>query len=337
MGQLGFLKKFKSISSAINLILAANPILAIAGIVTALVVGFLKLQKAVAETRKELGLSTFEAGKLEARFFGLGFAAKGLGLSSEDIRGSFEAIRTNFGGIDEASNGFIMNLASAQLSIGATSDQIAKVLSLQESVSDASRETLLSQLEAEAATIRLAGVAPGAIFRDIAENSEFFASTMKDGGKNVMAAAVGARKLGLNLSSVTQIADNLLDFESSIEAQMEASVMLGRQLNLDRARQLSYLDDTEGMMKEILKQVGGEAEFSKMLRVERQVLAKAVGTDVETLARLVRARETGGKMEATTAAMSAYEKASTEASGKTNDILGNIEKNTKGFIGALID
>ena len=290
-----------------------------------------------AETRKELGLSTFEAGKLEARFFGLGIAAKGLGLSSEDIRGSFEAIRTNFGGIDEASNGFIMNLASAQLSIGATSDQIAKVLSLQESVSDASRETLLSQLEAEAATIRLAGVAPGAIFRDIAENSEFFASTMKDGGKNVMAAAVGARKLGLNLSSVTQIADNLLDFESSIEAQMEASVLLGRQLNLDRARQLSYLDDTEGMMKEILKQVGGEAEFSKMLRVERQVLAKAVGTDVETLARLVRARETGGKMEATKSAMSAYEKASTEASGKTNDILGNIEKNTKGFIGALID
>jgi hypothetical protein len=337
MSQLGFLKKFKSISSAINLILAANPILAIAGIVTALVVGFLKLQKAVAETRKELGLSTFEAGKLEARFFGLGIAAKGLGLSSEDIRGSFEAIRTNFGGIDEASNGFIMNLASAQLSIGATSDQIAKVLSLQESVSDASRETLLSQLEAEAATIRLAGVAPGAIFRDIAENSEFFASTMKDGGKNVMAAAVGARKLGLNLSSVTQIADNLLDFESSIEAQMEASVMLGRQLNLDRARQLSYLDDTEGMMKEILKQVGGEAEFSKMLRVERQVLAKAVGTDVETLARLVRARETGGKMEATKSAMSAYENASTKASGKTNDILGNIEKNTKGFIGALID
>ena len=160
---------------------------------------------------------------------------------------------------------------------------------------------------------------------------------MKDGGKNVMAAAVGARKLGLNLSSVTQIADNLLDFESSIEAQMEASVLLGRQLNLDRARQLSYLDDTEGMMKEILKQVGGEAEFSKMLRVERQVLAKAVGTDVETLARLVRARETGGKMEATKSAMSAYEKASTEASGKTNDILGNIEKNTKGFIGALID
>ena len=67
------------------------------------------------------------------------------------------------------------------------------------------------------------------------------------------------------------------------------------------------------------------------------MLAKAVGTDVETLARLVRARETGGKMEATTSAMSAYEKASTEASGKTNDILGNIEKNTKGFIGALID
>ena len=337
MSQLGFLRTFRNIAKGINVILAANPFLAIAGVITLAIAAFLKFQSAVAETRKELGVSAIEAGKIEVKLATLSVAGKIFGLQAEDIKSSFDAIRENFGGIEQASSGFIMNLAKAQLTIGATSQQIAKVLSLQESVSDASRDTLLAQMEATASTIRLAGVAPGAIFQDIAENAEFFATTMKDGGKNVIAAAVGARKLGINLSAVNNIAESLLDFESSIEAQMEASVLLGRQLNLDRARQLAVLDDHEEMMQEILRAVGGEVEFSKLLGIERKALAKAVGTDMETLSRLVRQRETGGQIEATTAAMSAFERAQTESSQTSNGYLKQIEKNTKSASVSLSD
>ena len=337
MSQLGFLRTFRNIAKGINVILAANPFLAIAGVITLAIAAFLKFQSAVAETRKELGVSAIEAGKIEVKLATLSVAGKIFGLQAEDIKSSFDAIRENFGGIEQASSGFIMNLSRAQLTIGATSQQIAKVLSLQESVSDASRDTLLAQMEATASTIRLAGVAPGAIFQDIAENAEFFATTMKDGGKNVIAAAVGARKLGINLSAVNNIAESLLDFESSIEAQMEASVLLGRQLNLDRARQLAVLDDHEEMMQEILRAVGGEVEFSKLLGIERKALAKAVGTDMETLSRLVRQRETGGQIEATTAAMSAFEKAQVESSQTSNGFLKQIEKNTKSTSVSLSD
>ena len=337
MSQLGFLKHFRNIARGINILLSANPFLAIAGLIALATAAFLKFQSAVAETRKELGVSAIEAGKIEVKLATLSVAGKIFGLQAEDIKSSFDAIRENFGGIEQASSGFIMNLSRAQLTIGATSQQIAKVLSLQESVSDASRDTLLAQMEATASTIRLAGVAPGAIFQDIAENAEFFATTMKDGGKNVIAAAVGARKLGINLSAVNNIAESLLDFESSIEAQMEASVLLGRQLNLDRARQLAVLDDHEEMMQEILRAVGGEVEFSKLLGIERKALAKAVGTDMETLSRLVRQRETGGQIEATTAAMSAFERAQNESSQTSNGYLKQIEKNTKSASVSLSD
>ena len=335
MEQLGFLKTFRNLAKSINLILAANPLLLFAGAITALIVGFIKVQQIVGEVRKELGLSSAEALGLKVRFAALSFVATKLGLTSEDIKDSFDAIRQNFGGIDQASNGFILNLARAQLSIGATSEQIAKVLSLQESVSGASREKLLAQLEAVAATIRLAGVAPGAIFQDIAENAEFFASTMKDGGKNVMAAAVGARKLGLNLSAVNRISESLLSFEDSIAKQMEASVLLGRQINLDKARQLAFLDDQEGMMREVLKQVGGEAEFGRLVSVQRKALADAVGVEVEQLSRLVRQQEVGGQMEATKTALSSYETGQKEREEKTNSILTMIERNTKRFFQGL--
>ena len=51
------------------------------------------------------------------------------------------------------------------------------------------------------------------------------------------------------------------------------------------------MDDQEGMMREILKQVGGEAEFEKLRGFQRRALADAVGVNVEELARLARQKE----------------------------------------------
>jgi hypothetical protein len=99
--------------------------------------------------------------------------------------------------------------------------------------------------------------------------------------------ALAAKKLGLNLSVVDQIATHLLDIEGSIAAQFEASAVLGKELNLDRARQLSILGKDAQMMEEIVRLVGGEAEFNKMNRVQRDFLSKAIGTDVSNVAKLV--------------------------------------------------
>ena len=139
------------------------------------------------------------------------------------------------------------------------------------------------------------------------------------------------------MSAVSSITEGLLNFEQSIEASMMASQLLGRQINLDRARQLAFLDDQEGMMQEVLRAVGGEVEFNKLLSTQRRALAAAVGTDVETLSRLVRQRETGGQMQATTEAMSAFEKAQQESSKESVDLLFKIEKNTKGFVSGLLE
>ena len=90
-------------------------------------------------------------------------------------------------------------------------------------------------------------------------------------------------------------------------------------------------------MQEVLRAVGGEVEFNKLLSTQRRALAAAVGTDVETLSRLVRQRETGGQMEATTEAMSAFEKAQKESSEESVDLLRDIERNTKSFVSGLLE
>ena len=107
-----------------------------------------------------------------------------------------------------------------------------------------------------------------------------------EGGKNLARAAIEARKLGLNLSAVDKIAESILDFETSIEKQMEASVMLGRQLNLDRARQLAIEGDLEGVLAEVKNQVGGAEALSRMNVIQRKALADAVGLEVSELSKL---------------------------------------------------
>ena len=324
-----------------NIIAKANPYLLLVGIIVAIGAAFLKFQKAVADTRKELGVSAIEAAKLQARFFALGIAGKAFGLEAEDMKESFDAIRSTFGGINEATNRFVFSLAKAKLFTGASAEDLARVISLQESISNASRETLLAQAKVTGELIRQAGVAPGAIFKDIAGNAEFFAQYAKDGGDNIVRAAVEARKLGLSMSQVASISDSLLDFETSIEKQLEASMLLGRQINLDRARQIALTGDQEGMLQEVLKQVGGEAEFNRMNVIQRKALAESVGVNVEELSRLVRNQTTGagatGQLtnnQASNAELMQRIANNTEATSTHTE---STATSTKGFLAKMFD
>ena len=242
----------------------------------------------VTEVRKELGVSAVTAGKVAIANKGLAIAAKGFGLELEDIKSAQNAILNDLGGsVDEALK-LSLNFARTSAATGQSADNLASTLSVMESISSASRDVLLNQIRSNASMIEAAGVAPAVVMRDIAENAEFFASFAKDGGQNLIQAGIAARKLGLNMSAVSSITESLLDFESSIEKSVEATMLLGREINTDRARMLALTGDQEGLMKEVQRLVGSEAEFSRMNVLQRRALAESVGVNVEQLSRLVR-------------------------------------------------
>ena len=266
----------------------ANPIMALAAAALILVKHLVDAGKAVLDTRKELGLSLGVSAKLTAQTEALGVSAKVFGGTVEDIREAQTAIRNELGlSVQEAAN-LSFQFAKTAATTGQSEEQLAGTLSIMESISSASREALLAQIETTGEILQQKGLAPGDIFKDVADNAEHFASFAKDGGKNIFLAAAAAKKLGLNMSAVAAATESLLDFETSIEKQMEASLLLGRQINLDRARQLALTGDQEGMLQEILKQVGGEAEFNRLNVLQRRALAESVGQSVENLSRLVR-------------------------------------------------
>jgi hypothetical protein len=96
-------------------------------------------------------------------------------------------------------------------------------------------------------------------------------------------AVLEANKLGFSLEQSRDVSNSLLDFESSITNELEASVFLGRRFNLEQARSLALRKDYVGATQEVLKQVGSIEEFESMSAIHQQVIAKAAGMTVDQL------------------------------------------------------
>jgi len=104
---------------------------------------------------------------------------------------------------------------------------------------------------------------------------------------NPIALAKGVaqvKALGTSLDQVNKQASALLDFQTSIESQLNASLLTGRQINLERARELALNNDLSGLAEELVSQQIDYNGFLKLNRIQRDGIARAVGLESEELA-----------------------------------------------------
>ena len=156
-----------------------------------------------------------------------------------------------------------------------------------------------------AATAYKEGLNMQSVMDDVAQNSLAASKYMGSNVEEITKAAVQAAKLGLSLGDLTGIADGLLSIEDSLSAQFEFQALSGKQINLDKARQLALDGDLEGMAKAIAEEAGNIHEFNKMGRFEKEKLAKSMGMEVGQLQEMLameEARSSHGKIQADQAA-----------------------------------
>jgi hypothetical protein len=83
--------------------------------------------------------------------------------------------------------------------------------------------------------------------------------------------------MGTALENVEKTMDSLLNFESSIESELEAELLTGRAINLERARAAALTGDMSTVMSEMVKQAGDFDKFMGYNVLQQQSLAKAFG------------------------------------------------------------
>jgi len=223
--------------------------------------------------------------------FGMQGGIESMGVANRFKRmifgATFDAFRDAFGNLNNASFVSLFRSKVLGMRFGVESTDVAKILRAQTEVSGLTQSQALNVQASIAALSSRRGVLAKDVFSDIANSTELFANFAKDGGMNIGMAAVQAKELGLSLDTVGKVADSVLDFQSSIEGELKASLLIGRQLNLNKARELSLAGDLAGLQREILSLVGSESQFNKMNVIQRKALANALGVSTTELSKLV--------------------------------------------------
>ena len=120
-------------------------------------------------------------------------------------------------------------------------------------------------------------------------------------------AVAQAKLLGTTLDNTRKQASALLDFETSIENELQAELLTGQQLNLERARTAALMGDMTTVMKELSNQNIDFNKFSNMNVIAQDKIAAALGTTSDELSNQLLKQQYLGKSREEVAALAGEE------------------------------
>jgi len=276
----------------------------------------------------KLGKTTREFGGFLG---GATISATILGTVFEDANDVAKGLAEELGGVDKATFGAQLNTNLMAINMGISGAEAAKLTGAFARLNGGSVQMAQNLADGAKEMAKTAGVVPSKVMADLAGSAEEFALYGKNGGKNLAQAAVQAAKMGVSLKTMTGVADNLLDFENSINSELELGAMLGKNINLDRARALAYEGDIAGATQETLNALGGVDAFNKMDYFQKKKTAELLGVSVEELQKMVTTQEEaatiGGQING------AFNTVSEGLTAITTGPLGNFVTGLSGAIG----
>jgi hypothetical protein len=131
-----------------------------------------------------------------------------------------------------------------------------------------------------------AGVQLNVIMKDIATMSNKTLTMISRLPNVVLRTAIEAKRMGTSLQQIANSSREILNYTESVQSEMEASVLLGRGINLQRARELAYRKDLIGSTKEILR-ISKSVDFENLDVFQAEAFAKATGKTVDELLKMI--------------------------------------------------
>ena len=134
------------------------------------------------------------------------------------------------------------------------------------------------------------------IFQEIGKLNAGITAKFQQNVPALAAAVAQAKALGTNLEQVDKIGESLLNFESSIENELKAELLTGKQINLEKARYAALTGDQATLTQELANQVGSLADFQGMNVIAQKSLAEAFGLSRDELSKMLLEQEKFNKL-----------------------------------------
>lgn len=251
---------------------------------------FKSMDKSFFEFRKKWGLLRSDSREFEQRMFRITKETAHLGVTFDDAVEAMTKLAKESGSLLDVSDEMVKIVVILNKSLGISADLSSKFLKTMASVSQStisSQDGMLGLAQSMASAYK---VPLHHVMEDVAKASASSYAYISKNPAQLIKAAVEARRFGTSLTSLANSAKSLLNFTESVESEMEASVLLGRGVNLQLARQLAYNKDFVGLNKEIVR-LAKEFRYNQMDPYQQAAFAKSLGKTEEELGKILQSSQ----------------------------------------------
>ena len=255
-------------------------------VMTSIVGIFLELDKAAGDFAKSQNMTYQDALKARESYSSMAASSGDMSLNAKDLMETQSAIGAQLGTNAKINDADLKTFTKLREQAGFTNEELMGIqqLSLVNGKSlEQNTKEILGGAKAYASRNKLV-VNEKQVLREVSKASASLKLSLGGSTKAIAEAVVQAKKFGLTLEQTEKMSQSLLNFEDSIESELSAELLTGKDLNLERARGLALNGKTAEAAAEIAAQVGSSAEFGKMNVIQQEAIAKAVGMERNELA-----------------------------------------------------
>jgi hypothetical protein len=262
-------------------------------LVTQLVKMFIDVDKQAGEFAKSQNISYKDSLKMREEYAAMAASSGDMSLNARAFMETQSAIGASLGTNAKINKADLETFTKLREKAGLTNEElisIQKVSLVNGKTLEQNTSEILGGAKAYASRNKLV-VNEKQVLREVSKASSALTLSLGGSLKAVSEAVVKAKQFGLTLEQTEKMSESLLNFEQSIESELSAELLTGRDLNFERARALALNGKTADAAAEIAAQVGSAADFGKMNVIQQDAIAKSIGLSREELAKSLVERE----------------------------------------------
>ena len=282
---------------------------------------FVALDNAAESFRKTTGFLASQTSVVEATISRTSRDLATFGVTAENAGLAAQKIADSFSSTSLVTDEIVGHVALMEQNLGVAVEDSTSVMQNFMGIGKMSADVANKTAGAAASLAKAAGVPFAKVMKDVASAGGEVLKLVRGSVDALVKGAVEARRLGLELKDVGAAADKFLDFQTSINSEMEASVLFGKDINFTRARELSYAGDLAGLAKEqsrILKDVG---DLRKLDAFQTKALAESMGLSVDQLVKMNAKQEEMNELRRKNPDLAAQYEKDLDVLDKTNESL----------------
>jgi len=315
-------------------------LLTISGITKAIVDGMFQFDKTSVAISKNIGYGATQANVMAAKMQLTSVFSNATNLTMKNMTEAMGQLNTATGFVADYSKDTLETQIMLTKQFGLTGEEASGIYKLSVLTGKSSEKVNDEMVGAFVATRNAskAGIPFKESIATAAKVSGQLKANLQADPAGIVKAVVATTALGTSLEQTAAQGEKLLNFASSIESELNAELLTGKQLNLERARAAALAGDQVALAEELNKNIGSYEDFTKMNVLQQKALADAVGLTADQLANQLEkqklAREAGKSLAEFTKDEALEAQKRKEIQQKFNDIVEKLQ-NLIGTIGAL--